>query len=274
MQIKSRLAYSKLIMEFICIIVFIIVLRLFVFEIYKIPTSSMSPTLEPGDIIMVNKLNYGPRVVKLYKLFIEKKLEYNWYKGFGKPHKGDVFVFNWPRYKEFSDSSESVYGDFVVKRCYGLPGDSVIIKNKGIKNKRMLYDSFIETKTELFPHDSTSRWTLDNYGPLYVPAKGHTMNVTRQTVSWYKDILRYENPSARIKDSILVIDGKTILHYTFHHNYYFMLGDNFYYSQDSRYWGFVPDGNIIGKTVMVMFSIDPYENSLKKIRWKRFFKLI
>jgi signal peptidase I len=253
-----------------------IVLRVFFFEIYIIPSSSMEPSLLPGDIIIVSKMSYGARVLKPVKFFKQKKIEYIRTKGWSSVKKGDIFVFNWPNYNATFDSTITYYGDPVVKRCYGLPGDSVIIKNEGIKNEGMK-ELRIEGIKELnlFPHDSTLRWKVNNYGPLYVPAKGGSLELTKRNVSWYKDILLYENPVYQIKDSCLMTDeGERILQYSFKHNYYFMLGDNFYGSEDSRFWGFVPDANVIGKIGFVLFSIDPNENGFKKIRWKRIMKIL
>jgi signal peptidase I len=100
---------------------------------------------------------------------------------------------------------------------------------------------------------------------LYVPAKGQVTELTKRNVSWYRNILRYENPNCEIRDSSLIINGESVIRYTFQRNYYFMLGDNFYNSFDSRYWGFVPDANVIGKAVVILFSMDPDENGLNKI---------
>lgn len=236
----------------------------------------MEPALLPGDFILVSKMSYGARLLKPVKFFKQKKIEYVRTKGWSSIKKGDTFVFNIPRYNKYPDSSATIYGTCLVKRCYALPGASVIIKNEGINNERNTDAGIvgIQRKYNLFPRDSSLHWSLDNYGPLYVPARGQTMSLTKQFVFRYKDILLYENPAGYIKDSSLIIDGKTVLHYTFQHNYYFMLGDNFYNSNDSRYWGFVPDANIIGKAVVILFSMDPDENGLNKIRYKRFFKLI
>lgn len=242
----------------------------------------MEPAMLPGDIILVSKMTYGVRLLNPVIYFKQKKIEYFRTRGWSSIKKGDTFVFNWPEFKKSTDSSTDIYGDCLVKRCYTLPEDTVIIKNERIINEKNNYGGEIyepgmgdiQRKHNLFPRDSSLRWSLDKYGPLYVPGRGQTINLTKQIVYWYKDILLYENPNARIKDSTLVIDGKTVLKYTFQHNYYFMLGDNFYNSYDSRYWGFLPDANVIGKAIVVLFSIDPYENGLKKIRWRRFFKLI
>jgi len=256
-----------------------IVLRVFVFEIYMIPTSSMEPALLPGDIIIVSNMSYGARVLKPVKFFKQKKAEYIRTSGWSSVKKGDIFVFNWPNYNASFDSTKTYYGDPVVKRCYALPGDSVKIKNekiKGLKNVGMNEaGADFQIDLNLFPYDSTLSWSVDNYGPLYVPAKGELIELTKRNVSWYKDILRFENPGDRILDRCLISnDGKRLLQYSFKHNYYFMLGDNFYGSEDSRFWGFVPEGNVIGKTGFVLFSLDPLTTGFKKIRWNRIMKIL
>lgn len=268
-KIKSILNGVLIIFVPLCIA---IILRVFFFEIYMIPSSSMEPALLPGDIIIVSKMSYGARVLKPGKFFKQKKVEYIRAKGWRSIRKGDIFVFNWPNYNATFDSNITYYGDPVVKRCYGLPGDAVLIRNEGIRNEGVKNKG---VKNDLFPHDSTLGWSVDNYGPLYVPAKGGQIELIKRNVSWYKDILRYENPSYQIKDSCLITnDGKRIIRYSFKHNYYFMLGDNFYGSEDSRFWGFVPDGNVIGKTCFVLFSLDPVADGFKKIRWNRIMKIL
>jgi signal peptidase I len=272
-KIKSRF---KSILNWVSIIFvslsIAIVLRVFFFEIYMIPSSSMEPALLPGDIIIVSKMSYGARVLKPVKFLKAKKIEYIRTNGWSSLKKGDIFVFNWPKYKTFADSGSSIYGACVVKRCYGMPGDNVLIKNEGIKNEGSVN---FHKDLNLFPFDSTLGWSVDNYGPLYVPAKGEPIELTKRIVSWYKDILRFENPGDHIEDSCLITnDGKRILQYSFKHDYYFVLGDNFYGSEDSRFWGFVPDGNVIGKTGFVLFSLDPFVDGFKKIRWSRIMKII
>ncbi len=267
-KIKSRF---KSILNWVSIIFvslsIAIVLRVFFFEIYMIPSSSMEPALLPGDIIVVSKMSYGARVLKPVKFIKEKKIEYIRTKGWSSLKKGDIFVFNWPKYRTFADSGSSIYGACVVKRCYGMPGDHVLIKNEGSVD--------FHKDLNLFPFDSTLGWSVDNYGPLYVPAKGEPIELTKRNVIWYKDILRFENPGDHIEDSCLLTnEGKRILQYSFKHNYYFMMGDNFYGSEDSRFWGFVPDGNVIGKTGFVLISLDPFADGFKKIRWNRIMKIL
>jgi signal peptidase I len=256
-----------------------VVLRVFFLEIYKIPSSSMEPTLLNGDIILVGKMNYGTRLLKLGMLLREKKMEYTRLKGWNRIRKGDIFVFNWPQYNTYTDSLPNIYGGVVVKRCYGMPGDSVRIKKERGKEsgiEAILNSGTLEDNSGgiLFPHDTTLYWSVDDYGPLYVPAGGDSMNFSARNKKWYKDVLLFENHKDHSADSLIRLQAGTLTQYTFRNNYYFMVGDNFYNSQDSRYWGFVPEGNIIGKAVMVLCSFDPHNSGLGKIRWNRFFHRI
>lgn len=279
---------------FVLIIMLALTIRVFFFELYKIPSSSMEPTLVPGDFIVVSKMSYGARLLKFKKFFKESKIEYIRTWGWGRIKKGDVFVFNWPSYYTLNDSFPNMYGSCIVKRCFGMPGDTVIIKNEkinneginneGINNERMKNEgmknegiknyNIAEGKPDLFPHDSTLNWTLDHYGPLLVPGKGITMELTPIAAKHYKDVLLYEGYGTRTCNDSVFLNGNYTKTITFKNNYYFMKGDNFYGSQDSRFWGFVPEDNIIGKAKLVVGSLNQGYSGLKKIVWRRFLKFI
>ena len=118
-------------------------------------------------------------------------------------------------------------------------------------------------------------WNQDNFGPLAVPQKGQTVQLTPQNAAlYYKLILRYEHNEGiglRATGANLTIlqNGKPLTSYTFKQNYYFMMGDNRHDSLDSRFWGFVPGDHVVGKAVLVWLSVDPYADFLHKIRWSR-----
>jgi signal peptidase I len=234
----------------------------------------MFPTLMNGDIIIASKMCYGPRVVKFYKLLKEKKLEFNWYQGFRNPQKGDVFVFNLPKYFSLIESHPDFYGDFIVKRCYAAFNDTVLIQNEIKKNNEALMGINNENKPLLFPFDSAFNWTIYHYGPLWVPGKGKTMKMTYFAANHYKSMLLYEGNTIDIRSDSVFLNREYAHEYTFKENYYFMVGDNFDYSIDSRYWGFVPEKSIVGKAVLVLFSLDPDKPWYNKFRWNRFMKKV
>jgi len=129
----------------------------------------------------------------------------------------------------------------------------------------------------LFPNPDKFKWTLDNYGPLYIPKKDAKIKITPENLIIYRRIfLEYDgNEDAKIENDKLFIGNKEVDEYTFKQNYYWMMGDNRHNSLDSRYWGFVPGDYIVGKGVFVWLSLDYHEsNFFKKIRWNRLGKLI
>lgn len=227
-----------------------IILRVFCFDVYKIPSTSMTPTLTPGDFILVSKINYGSRFLNLQKFFKLGKTEYVRAKGFSIIKRGDLVVFNWPNYGSLKDSAQSMFGIVIVKRCYGIPGDTVMIKD----DSNSIENVPGQQKNELYPHDSIFNWKINDYGPLFVPGKGLTIELTNRNLILYKDILAYEGYKYEVKGDSIFLNKKQEKTYTFKNNYYFMKGDNFYGSMDSRYWGFVPEKNVIGKTILVLFS--------------------
>ncbi|MEH0154864.1 signal peptidase I [Limibacter armeniacum] len=123
----------------------------------------------------------------------------------------------------------------------------------------------------IYPRTDKLDWSVDNFGPIYIPKKGDTIELNEKNTLLYQiPIQRYEgNKNVEVKDGKIFIDGNQINAYTFKQNYYFMMGDNRHNSEDSRYWGFVPEDHIIGKALMIWMSMGP-----EGIRWDRIFNII
>ncbi len=121
-----------------------------------------------------------------------------------------------------------------------------------------------------YPYDTAQfSWSEDNYGPIWIPKKGRTIDLTPRNISLYKRLIQvYENNQWEERDGVIFINGQRSSSYTFTMNYYWMMGDNRHNSQDSRFWGFVPEDHIVGKASLIWFS---WQNGP---RWNRIFSSI
>ena len=125
----------------------------------------------------------------------------------------------------------------------------------------------------IFPHDEKYRWNEDNFGPIYVPKKGATIEINVDNLPLYRRIIEtYEGNKVFVKDSQVIINNQVATSYTFQMDYYFMMGDSRHNSADSRFWGFVPEDHIVGKALFIWFSTDKDKSFFSSIRWSRFFK--
>jgi signal peptidase I len=127
----------------------------------------------------------------------------------------------------------------------------------------------IDSDLSVYPYVNTYTWSRDNYGPLWIPAKGATLTLTPQNYPLYERAIRvYEGNDLAMKDGKFYLNGQPVTQYTFKMNYYWMMGDNRHGSQDSRYWGFVPEDHVVGEAWMIWMSWD------KGVRWRRLFQKI
>ena len=127
----------------------------------------------------------------------------------------------------------------------------------------------------IFPFSPDYKWTRDNFGPLWIPRKGSTVQLTKENLPLYERIIAvYEGNDLEVTGDKIFINGEEAQSYTFQQDYYFMMGDNRHNSLDSRYWGFVPEDHIVGKPALIWLSIDGNKTFPKNIRWRRFFKFV
>ncbi|MDI1306813.1 MAG: signal peptidase I [bacterium] len=335
---------------------------------YTIPTSSLEKSLLIGDFLFVSKMNYGARVpmttvalpmvhdsiplTKSKSYLSWPQLPYFRLPGIQNINRTDIVVFNWPVdtvYKFFDTSKRRAYKPVdkksnYVKRCVGIPGDSLSIKDGIVyingtilqlperAKPQFSYAVALDKKTPIdfesllkeldvtddagfksdlrdtlflkaltaagaerlknvpgvvsvtrqiskgvedgiFPH--INKWNRDNFGPIYIPQKGKTVALTTETIPFYRMIIsEYEKKDLKVNGSEIRIDGKVVNSYTFDQNYYWMMGDNRHNSEDSRYWGYVPEDHIVGKPIFIWLSIDPHGKGLNKIRWDRVFTTV
>lgn len=222
---KSRFfAVSEFFGSLFSVFVIVFILRSFVIEPFRIPSSSLEPTLLVGDFVAVNKYDYGLRFPVLNKTVI----------AVGQPHRGDIVVFRWPANESFN----------YIKRVIGIPGDKIVYHNK------VLSINGVEAKQEF----------IENTG--FADGQGEVQTVERKN-----ELLGDVSHEIYIDPSIASLD----FNITVPAGQYFVMGDNRDHSGDSRYWGFVPDRNLVGRAFFKWMSWDSQQNT---IRWTRLGKSI
>lgn len=134
----------------------------------------------------------------------------------------------------------------------------------------------------LFPTYGNQAWTIDNFGPIYIPEEGARVKITPKSIPFYRQIIEvYEGKEMgldnhiTIKNNQVYLNAKPLNSYTFKQNYYWMMGDNRHNSADSRYWGYVPENHIVGKPIFLWMSWDSRgDGFLDSIRWERVFTTV
>lgn len=211
--------YSR---SFFPVLLLVFGLRSFLYEMYRIPSGSLKPSMLVGDFPLINKFDYGIRLPVIHKKIIET----------GSPQRGDILVLHWP-------VNPSIY---MIKRVIGLPGDRISYIDKVLTiNGQKIPQTFTKNMLD-----------TDDTGMEYTVAQNK-----ENLLGKMHDI--YLIPGKSADDFKEIIVPK---------NMYFVMGDNRDASADSRYWGFVPDENIVGKAVMVVMSWDSLKH---RLRIDRFF---
>jgi signal peptidase I len=217
--------------SFFPVIALVFFLRSFLFEPFKIPSSSMVPTLLVGDLILVNKFDYGIRLPVINKKIVEV----------GNPQRGDVMVFKYPK-----DMSQDY-----IKRVIGVPGDKIVYENKRltVNGAAVQYepmDDYLDDEHPVYHKQFLEKLANAPHRILNMESQ-RTLNLAAVD----PDFPHHENCTYSYdKFTCIVPEGN-----------YFMMGDNRDNSADSRYWGFVPDQNIVGKAVFVWMNF----GNLKRI---------
>ena len=331
----------------------------------------------PETIAMVPLLHNRIPVLNTESYLKKPKLKYNRLPAIESIDHNDPVVFNYPEGDSvyiFPDRTWSIYDyergaippqytrqiksgnkkmvtrpmdkkDHYIKRCIGLPGDSLQIRDRQVyingepgknpKHMQFMYevvfpsggvntkdwaewgistedvitkrgansyiivlseeqitklknlDSSITMKpldmslldanpNKLYPHDPENfpNWTVDNFGPIYIPKKGTTVKISPQNIALYRRIIEtYEGNDLQVRKDGILINGSPASEYTFEMDYYWMMGDNRHNSEDSRVWGFVPEDHVVGKPVIIWFATREGQIA-KGINWRRIFKLV
>ncbi|SFS70309.1 signal peptidase I [Lutibacter maritimus] len=365
-SLKSRTELGEWVSSIVFAIIAATIVHTYFMQPYTIPTSSLEKSLLIGDFLFVSKFHYGARtpmttvaapmvhdslpLTKMKSYLNKPQLPYFRIPGFENIKRNEIVVFNWPvdTVRFFRDHSNIHIDKPIdkksnyVKRCVGIPGDSLEIKDgyifingektvlpdraktqymhKVVTNGQQLNGTtlsrynvteghfqgdfymlnltdenaaklsknpIVKSVTKLvepkgnynksiFPHNEQYAWSIDNYGPIYIPEAGKTVEINSKTLPFYKRIIEvYENNDLTTNGDEIYINGKLAKTYTFKQNYYWMMGDNRHNSEDARYWGYVPFDHIVGKPVFIWFSWDSNaEGIANKIRWERVFTTV
>ena len=217
-----------------------ILVQVLLFASFRVPSRSMEPTLTINDYILVLKPIIGARVFNICASLKGERVDIWRLPGFRKIHRNDVLVFHTP-YPREENKLEMHMLKYNVKRCIGLPGDTLTVK------------------------------TDFSDGPYYVPAKGDSVVLTQQNYCLYKKLIEWETQCGlSYTEEGGVLGDRIIKGYRFRTDYYFMMGDNRNDSSDSRQWGVVPEDFIVGKVWLIWKSYDPLNGKFRKERFLQF----
>ena len=263
----------------ICVLAVVwVLLQVTSFTSFRVPSLSMYPTLMPGDYILVNKWLMGARIFDIWEAVEDKEVKIHRLPGLRKVKRNDVLVFHYP-YPVREDSISMDMLLYYVKRCIGLPGDTVEIRkgcywiNGTRKDKRWARIDFgQESWQDERQWNVALGWTVQELGPLPVPARGQEVVMDTLTARMYGRLIAWEQKQPlTVRNHDVFLGDSLIRAYRFRENYYFMGGDNLDNSKDSRYWGLVPEPFVVGVATRVWKSVSPQNG---EVRWSRTMKRI
>lgn len=161
--------------------------------------------------------------------------------------------------------------DTIFIKALTNEGAAALKQVSGIKSVTKV----INKNTEANIFSRNPNWSSDNMGPIYIPEAGKSITLTKENLPQYKRLITvYEKHDLKVVGDDIYIDDQKVTTYTFAQNYYWMMGDNRNNSEDSRYWGFVPEDHVVGKPVFIWMSWDTNGSGLNKIRWDRMFTTV
>lgn len=274
---------------FVCALLWLL-MQVFCVTSFHIPSDSMEPGLQAGDVVLVNKWTYGARLFNILDAVEGSQVDIHRMPGVGKIQRNDIIVFNNPCPKHWMKIEMDVM-QYYVKRCIALPGDVFHIddghyKVSGYKGelgevnsqkrfKRMILEQdllYDHPVVRAYPGDSILGWTAVKFGPFYIPRAQDSIPMNIHTFKLYRNVIEWERESkVSYRNGKVYVGDKPIDGYRFLNNYYFVAGDKVENSRDSRYWGLLPESFIVGKAWRIWKSVD---RSDENIRWERVWKKV
>jgi len=269
------------------VVVVAIIIKAFAIDAFKIPSTSMENTLHPGDYILANKFAYNiatPREIPLVNLPIH---QYNIFE-ISKPEINDIIIFEFPRGYE---SDPLMGGAKYIKRVIAGPHDTLKITDGKVyvngklislpstfKSPKMLTDEDLAQDEVIYPPGA--KWNRISYGPIIIPGKGDIIKVDPESFERWQSVIVMDHGerSLLVEGTLVTLDGRAISEYMLKQDHYFVIGDNFEQSMDSRNFGFITDNMIIGKAMFIYWSFDSDKVApgplgfLSAIRANRIFK--
>ena len=250
-------------------VVFVLVafffLNSFVLASFEVPTGSMENEIMAGDFLFVNKFLYGgttPRNIP----FTNVRLPWFRVPAIRDVERGDVIVFEFPGQRDEVVSPEFW---FYLKRAVALSGDTIEVVNRALYvngkaspiPRNMKFNDFTikprgQGEYTIFPPGAP--YNEDNWGPMVVPKKGDVIQLSAGNFEQWRTFIGREGHTTFV-DALgrVLIDGAPSLSYTVERDYIFGMGDNRDNSLDSRFWGFIPEDNIVGTPMIVYWSWSP-----------------